>query len=102
MQMARHLSGLRNARGFVPQEQPTQAQLLHHLPIQPARGMGIVIAGNPDEVRRARQRFQQGAFRRSQAGRGIAIVKESPSAITRAGLWRAMAWVIRRKVSALS
>jgi len=55
MQMPRDLAGLEKYAGLVTEDQTARAIFRHDLSTEPGRRIGIVIAGDPDPVRAARQ-----------------------------------------------
>ena len=54
-----HFTVFKNTQRLVPQQEAAQAQAFRHLSRQPSRWVGIMIAGDPGEVRAGTQRFKQ-------------------------------------------
>ena len=73
--MPRHLARLEGRKRFVAEGQPAHLDAGGDLSAQPVRRLGIVIAGDPDELRGTGQQFQQAALFRTQPIACVAVME---------------------------
>ena len=101
--MAGHFSRRRARQRLMAEHQAGLAPFGPNLAAQPAGGMGIMVAGDPDEIRRLRHDRQQGARFAIQPFGGLSIVKGIAQRHDTAGPPPARtAWRMRSRVAWVS